>query len=720
MTCNLCEAMCGLLATVEDGSVTALRPDPDDVFSRGHICPKALALRELHDDPDRLRRPLRRKANGGFEEIAWDDALDEAARKLSAVQSAHGRDAVGFYSGNPLAHNHGAALGLQLMAFALGTRNRFDSNSQDSNPKVFACMRMYGDGLSLTVPDVDRTSYVLMLGANPAASNGSVMALGDVRGRLQAIRKRGGRIVLLDPRRTETAAWADEHHFLRPGGDSAFLLALLHVLFSSGRIDPGALGVRARGVEALRAQVSAFAPERVSAAIGVEPDLIRRLARELLDAPAGVVYGRMGPCVSEFGPTASWLLEAVNVVTGNFDREGGMMFPRPAVDIGPVARLVIGNGYGRFRSRVRGLPEMLRALPASTMAEEMETPGRGRIRAFVNVAGNPVLSTPDGPRLARALGGLDYVVAVDHYLNETSRLAHLVLPPVPVFERSHYDLILHSVAVRNVAKFAGPVLPRTPGSLDDYEILRGLAARLLAHRTGPLGRSVRSLFEAAVPASADRTIDLFLRVGAYGDRFIPGREGLSLRKLRQSVHGLDLGPLVPMGRQRVRTADGRVDLAPPELVADLPRVILWIDAQRARSNGNGLVLIGRRHLRSNNSWMHNCDSLTRGPDRTALFINTRDARRLGIAAGARVRVKARTGVVEVAAQPTEDIMEGVVSLPHGFGHAGCDTLRVASKSAPGVNINALTDADRVEPIIGTSILNGVPVEVEALPETGRG
>jgi anaerobic selenocysteine-containing dehydrogenase len=696
-SCNLCEALCGLRVTVEANRVLEIRGDPEDVFSHGHICPKGPALRELHDDPDRLRTPMRRTPNG-WEPIGWDEALREAAERLRAIRTRHGKDAIAFYVGNPTVHSHRAALGAQLLTLALGSRNRFDPNSQDSNPRLFACMQVYGEALSVPVPDVDRTDYLLILGANPAASNGSMMSLGDVRRRIKGIRERGGRIVLVDPRRTETSQWADEHHFIRPGGDAAFLLAMVHVLFAEGRVDERSVDEVASGRHSIAAVAERFSPERVAQAVGMKAEVIRRLAREFASSQRAVVYGRVGTCQNEFGPMANWLLEVLNVVSGHFDREGCAMFAQPAADIAPLGRVLVGNNYARWRSRVRGLPEFLGALPSAVMAEEMETEGEGQVRALVCFAGNPVLSTPNGTRLARALGGLDYVVAIDHYLNETGRYAHLVLPPTHIFESGNYDVLLFGFAVRNVARYSPPILATPTGALDDWQILSELALRLWAGNWSWLARSWRR-WAFALP---ERIVDWLLRFG---------RHRLTLRRLRSEEHGVDLGPLAPARREKVKTDDGRVRLAPEALMGDLPRLDRWIDAREQSSHG--LVLIGRRNLRSNNSWMHNLRSLAKGPDRARLLIHPFDATERKLTSGMRVRVSSRIGEVRATVEVTNEVMRGVVSLPHGFGHVEAkDTLRIAG-ALPGPSANAITDDELVEPVLGTSILNGVPVSVTA-------
>jgi anaerobic selenocysteine-containing dehydrogenase len=706
-TCNLCEAMCGLAITVDQGRITAVRGDDEDPFSRGHICPKGPALAEVYADPDRLRRPLRRTA-GGWQEVSWEEAIAEAASRLGEIKAQHGRDSIGVYIGNPSVHNHGASVMLPGFLKALGTKNRFDANSQDANPKLFACLQMYGDLFAITLPDVDRTDYLLMLGANPAASNGSLMTLGDVRGRLAEVRKRGGRFVLIDPRRSETAAWSDEHHFIRPGGDAAFVLALLHVLFTESLIDEAVVSSQARGLDQLRQIAAPYPPERVAAAVGIEAPTIRRIAREFAAAKAAVAYGRVGTCQNELGSVASWLVEALNVVTGNFDRAGGAMFSSPAVDLGTLGRKIVGGGYARWRSRVRGLPEFAGQLPAAVMIEEMETPGPGQIRAFVSVAGNPVLSTANGGRLSAALAKLDYVVAIDYYLNETARHAHLILPPLHALERSHYDVVFHSLAVRNTAKYSPAVVAPDPGGREDWWILYELGMRLggLRFGLGPVDKLSKLGWRAGLRVTPDRLIDLALRAGRYGDKFNPLSKGLSLKKLERMPHGVDLGPLQPSRADRVHTPDGKVDLAPALLVADVARVEGWLAAP------SELVLIGRRHVRSNNSWMHNCHSLVKGPDRTSLLMHPSDADKRGLADGQPVRVSSRVGSVTTRLERSDAVMPGVVSLPHGFGHAEVkDSMRVAGATL-GPNANLLTDEQRLDPLTGTAALNGVPVTVE--------
>ena len=692
--CNLCEAACGLEVEVDGDRITALRGDPDDPCSRGHVCPKAIGLQQLLEDPDRVRHPLVRDGNG-FRRASWAEALDRAARPLVDIRKRHGADAVALYVGNPVVHAHGSALASQLLTMAIGSKNRFDPNSQDSNPRTFACMQVYGDALTMPVPDLDRTDFLLILGANPLVSNGSMMVAGDIKKRLTAIRERGGSIILVDPRRSETAKLATEHHFIRPGADAALLLAILHVVFANDYVAPPSIARFADRLAELRAAAAPFSPERVAPAVGIAAATIRALAKQLASARRGCVYARVGVCQNEFGPLASWLVEATNIVTGHLGAEGGWMFTTPAADVATLGRVLIGNRWGRWRSRVRGLPEYLGALPSAVMAEEIETPGRGQIKALVVIAGNPVLSTPNGERLGRLLPGLEHIVAIDFYINETTRHAQVLLPPRHVFETGTFDLILHRFGVRNGVRYSPSILTTTDDTRSDWEIATELALRLRAPR---LGRGLARRLAKDLP---DRIVDGLLRIGPYR---------LSLRALRQQPHGIDLGALVP----GVRIPRGRADLAPEVFLADLPRLAAWVDAARNAD----LVMIGRRDLRSNNSWMHNLRALAKGADRATLLVHPDDASRLGLVHGGRARVRSRAGELIAPVVITTDVMPGVVSFPHGFGHQSAQSTLAIAGALAGANANAVTDERFVEPIIGTSILNGVPVSVEPIVPRG--
>jgi len=706
--CNLCEAICGVEIRVEGGRVVSIRGDAADPLSRGHICPKAVALQDLETDPDRLRRPLRRRGDGGWEPVGWDEALDEIAARTRRIQAEHGRDAVGVYLGNPNVHNLGAMLYLRPFVRALGSRNRFSATSVDQLPHHLAAMLMFGHQFLLPVPDVDRTDFLLVLGANPLASNGSMMTAPGMRERLKALRGRGGKLVVVDPRRTETARVADRHLAIEPGTDALFLLALLDVLFAEDLARPGRLEPFTDGLAALREAAAEFPPERVAAATGIAAEEIRTLARELAAAPSAACYGRLGVSTQEFGGLCQWLVNAVNVVTGNLDRPGGAMFPRPAVDV----LSFLGRGHrGRWRSRVRGLPEFASELPSAALAEEIDTPGPGRIRALFTVAGNPVLSTPNGARLERALPGLELMVAIDPYLNETTRHAHLILPTTPPLQRDHYDLVFHALAVRNTARYSTRLFPPEPGLRDDWQVLDGLARRL---DRGSLAARLRRRLVAAL--GPRRQLDLALRAGPHGAGFLPFRRGLTLARLAREPHGVDLGPLEPCLPEKLATPERRIDLAPAPYLADLgrlrARLAATAAAEPAERNGE-LRLIGRRQVQSNNSWMHNVPRLMRGKDRCTLLMHPDDAACRGLASGAQVEIVSRTGRVCAPLEVTDEIKPGVVSLPHGWGHHRPGTRLATAAATPGASLNDVTDEERIDALSGNAAFSGVPVTVAA-------
>jgi anaerobic selenocysteine-containing dehydrogenase len=709
-TCTLCEAACGVAVELEGDRVTAIRGDADDPFSRGYICPKAAALADLHHDPDRLQHPMIR-AGRTWRQASWDEALNLTATALNQIRRDHGPDAIGIYQGNPTAHNFGLMTVGQLVLRKLGTRNLYSASSADQLPHMVAAHLMFGDGLLMPVPDLDRTAFLLCIGANPLVSNGSILTAPNMRRRVRDIRARGGRVVVVDPRRTETADAADQHLFIRPGTDALLLLSLIHVIFEAGLERPGRLGRIIDGVDTLRASVRDFSPEATAGATGVPAAEVRDLARAFATS-TGAAYGRVGICTQAFGATASWLLYALNLVCGRLDEPGGMMFATPAVDVERLARVVgITGGFDRWRSRVRGLPEYGGELPVATLADEIEAPGPGQIRALIVSAGNPVLSTPQGHRLDRLLPTLDFIAAIDPYVNETSRHAHVILPPTSPLERSHYDVALLNFAVRNVAKFSPPVLAPPAGSRHDWEICLELGRRLgtLDASRGPVGRAIGGAAHSLLAwAGPERLLDVALRLGPYG--LGRGVNGLSLRKLRRAPHGIDLGPLESRLPARLRTSTRRIDLAPRRFLDDLVRVRPQMVADRPP-----LVLIGRRHLHSNNSWCHNVGRLVKGKPRCTLLINPSDAAARGIADGDLVAVSSRTGRIEVPAATADGIMAGVVSLPHGWGHDrdGVE-LRIARRIG-GASVNDITDADLIDPVSGNAALSGVAVEIERVP-----
>ena len=705
-TCTLCEAICGIVVDTDGERVTKIRGDAEDPFSRGHICPKAAALQDLHEDPDRLKKSMRRDGERWIE-MDWHEALDLVVRRLREVQSQHGKDAVGVYQGNPSVHSLGAILFGAPFVRALRTKSRFSATSVDQLPQMLAAHAMFGHQLLLPIPDIDRTDHLLIFGANPVVSNGSLMTAPDVARRIDAIRARKGRVVVLDPRRTETAEIADAHHFVRPGKDALVLAAMVRTLFEEGLIRTGSLTPHLLGTADVRAAIEPFSPERVAPATGVAAETIRTLARDFAKAERAVCYGRVGLCTQDFGGLGAWLVNVLNVLTCRLDHEGGAMFTRPAIDI--VGRNLAGRGhFAKWKTRVRGLPEFAGELPSAALAEEIDTPGEGQIRAMVTMAGNPVLSTPNGARLARALAGLDFMVSVDIYINETTRHAHVILPPTTALERDHYDVIFHALAIRNTARFSPAVFPKPEGTRHDWEILTDLTARIRATQGGVSALRARAEAAAIRKLGLRRMVDVALRTGPYGAKFVPGREGLSLKTLLDDPHGVDLGPLAPSIPGALKTRDRRIHLAPSVFLGDVPRLEAALAKEASRPE---LSLIGRRQLRSNNSWMHNSLRLVKGPRRCTLQMSPVDAEARSLSHGERVRVTSRTGMLEVDLEVTNAMMPGVVSLPHGWGHDRPGVqLRVAS-AHPGASLNDLTDEARTDALSGTSDFV-VPVTVE--------
>lgn len=694
-SCPLCEATCGLVVETDGAKVTSIRGDEADPFSKGYLCPKGTALADLHHDPDRLRHPIRRDGDT-WTEMSWDEAFDYTASRLSEIRKRHGKHAIGVYQGNPTAHNLGLLTIGQVALRTLGTRNMYSATSNDQLPHMLAALQMFGNQILMPVPDVDRCDLMICMGANPLASNGSIMTAPDMRARLKAIQERGGRVVVLDPRRTETAERADQHLFVRPGTDAVFLLAFAHELFATG-VNLGRLAPHVRGVEELRAACAAWTPERAAAITGVPAAELRGLARAFSTTKRAALYGRIGVCTQEFGGLAAYLVYAVNALAGHLDEPGGLMFTTPALDPLPLAELLgFDGGFARWHSRVSRRPEFGGELPMSALVEEIVTPGDGQIRALITCAGNPVLSSPGGVQLDAALDQLEFMVSIDPYLNETTRHAHVILPGTHALERSHYDAALNAFAVRNVAKYSPPVFERGADQRHDWEICAALFARMRL----PVGsRFVEKLLPRLGP---EAVLDLALRVGPWGVRH--GRSGLSLAKLKAKPHGVDLGPLSP--RLPKRLGQSHVELAPALYLADLPRL-----ARRWAEPPAGLVMIGRRHLRSNNSWMHNSERLVKGPVRCTLLIHPEDAAARGLTEGAAAEVSTGRGAISLPVEITDTMMKGVVSVPHGWGHSRDRTrLRVAAVHA-GASVNDILDPRITDELSGTSALTGQPVEV---------
>ncbi len=696
--CNLCEAICGIELTIERGEVTGIRGNDADPLSRGYICPKGVSMADVYTDPDRLRRPVKRVGEGvdaEWVEIGWDEALDLVADRLAETIDKHGRNAVGVYLGNPSAHSLGSATHGIAMVKSLRTRNRFSASSVDQIPHQFVAWQLYGHQLLLPVPDIDRTSFFLVVGANPMASNGSLMTVPDFPNRIRDLRSRGGRMVVIDPRRTETAKVATDHHFVRPGTDAVVLLAMLHVLFEDGLTTPPAYADHADRVAEL---VADFTPERAEPVSGVPAAVIRQLTRDFAAADGAAAYGRIGISTHGFGSVCQWAIQLLNLVTGNFDREGGVLFPEPAIDV--VGRRIIGPGhFDVWQSRVRGAKEFAGELPVSTLREEIETPGEGQIRAMLTNAGNPVLSTPDGKRLAEAMAGLDFMVAIDIYVNETTRHADVILPPTSALERDQYDLVFHNLAVRNTARYTPAVFAKGKDQRHDWEIYGALASRLLDRLGSGLPLKARLMAMARMAMSPAVLLTGLL---------LTGRKTTMLQ-LRAHPEGVDLGPLRPTMPERLQTRDKRIDLAPELVAADLDRLRDTL-AAGSPTTPHELLLIGRRHRQDCNSWMHNTARLTRGKPRHHLLMHPDDLAARGITDGARVVITSRVGSVEVEATGIDDMMPGVVSLPHGYGHQVAGTRTAHASTVAGVSINDLTDPERLD-VSGNAALNGVPVTV---------
>ncbi|TLX63767.1 molybdopterin oxidoreductase family protein [Stutzerimonas nosocomialis] len=687
--CHLCEAICGLAIETCGEAILSIKGDALDSFSRGHICPKAVALQDIQNDPDRLRQPMRRDGER-WQAIGWDEAFALVAERLAGIRERHGNNAVAVYQGNPSVHNYGLMTHSNYFLGLLKTRNRYSATSVDQLPHHLTSHLMYGHGLLIPIPDIDHTDFMLILGGNPLASNGSIMTVPDVEKRLKAIQGRGGKLVVVDPRRSETAAIADQHLFVRPGQDAALLFGLLNTLFEEGLTRASPLPVT--GLEAVRDAIAPFSAEAMSSRCGIDAAVIRQLARDFAAADKAVCYGRMGVSTQAFGTLCQWLVQLINLVTGNLDRVGGALCTEPAVDL---VEATSGGHFDRWKSRVSGLPEYGGELPVSALAEEMLTPGEGQVRALVTVAGNPVLSTPNGQRLEQALDGLEFMLSVDFYINETTRHADLILPPTAPLEHDHYDSTFNLLAVRNVTRFNAPVFARPEGALHDWEIFVGLA-RAFAARTG---------VELKPTLPPEQMIDFALRQGPHGER---SERRLSLAVLRDHPHGLDLGPLRPNLEARLKTADRQINAAPAQLLADLPRF-----AEATPAPADQLLLIGRRHVRSNNSWMHNYHRLVKGKPRHQLLMHPQDLSRRGLLDGQRVKVRSRVGEIEVEVLASEDMMPGVVSLPHGWGHGRPGVQLAIARAQPGASANDLTDERQLDALSGNAALNGVPVQVEA-------
>jgi anaerobic selenocysteine-containing dehydrogenase len=683
--CNLCEAICGLEITVNDqNEILTIKGDEKDPFSRGHICPKAVGMKDIYLDKNRLKQPVRR-TNEGWETISWEEAFTEVTAKFKAIQAQHGKDAVGVYQGNPSVHNSGTLLSAPGFLRALGTKNRFSATSADQLPHHFAAWQMFGHPLLLPIPDIDHTDFMLIIGANPLASNGSLMTVPDVANRLKAIQKRGGKFIVIDPRRTETAKIADQHLFIKPATDVFLLLSLVHEITKQIELTDD--------VQRLKDFTQFYSPQTVSKITGIEVEQIKNIANELVNNSKSVVYGRMGVSVQAFGGMCHWLINCINILTGNLDSVGGAMFPQPAFDL--FGRAKKGENYfNRYQSAVRKLPEFDGDLPVSAMAEDILA---GGIKAMLTVCGNPVLSTSNGTQLDTAFDSLEYIVAVDIFINETTQHANIILPPTTGLEVAHYDVVFHNLAVRNTAKYSEPLFEKDNNQRHDWEIFEELKNRM----TLPEGA------EIPAPKNPEEKLELAMKFGLYG------KDGLTLQKLKDNPHGEDLGALRPCINERLLTENQAINLIPEIIIKDLGRVKENAEQLLAETKNSifDLQLIGRRHLRSNNSWMHNAERLIKGRDRCTLMIHPETAAIRGIVNQEKVQIESRVGMVEIAVEITDEIMPNVVSIPHGFGHARKGVKLDVATAHAGVSLNDLTDELLIDELTGNSAFSGVPVRI---------
>lgn len=693
-TCNICEAMCGIEIKHQGKKILSIKGDKNDPLSQGHICPKAVALQDFYTDEDRLRRPIRKTENGEWEEISWEEAIDTVVDKFKEIQTKYGKNSLATYLGNPNAHNLGNMLFNPMLLRALGTKNRYSSSSVDQLPHHVASNYMFGNGLLIPIPDLDRTDFLMIIGGNPMVSNGSMMTAPNFPKRLANLKERGGKMIVIDPRRTETAKKADAHYFIKPETDALFLAAIIHSIVEKNAVKLGEKESMVKGLATIKQVVKDFSPERVAPITGIAAEDIRQIAQEMLAAESAICYSRMGASTQLFGGLCQWLTNVLNILTGNFDKAGGVMFPRPAFDhIMATSKKGKPKSYGKYKSRVSGYPYFNGEFPAAALAEEMETPGEGQIKALFTIAGNPALSNPNGKRLEEAFSKLEFMVSMDIYLNETSRHADIILPGAVGLESSNYDMVFHTMAVRNTAKYSPALFPREDYQRYDWEISKAI---LLKYTDQPDNNM-----------TPENMLDSMLKMGYYG------KQGLSLEELKANPHGVDLGPLQPCIEERLQTDDEQIDLAPDLFVEDVQRLKDRYLSETSEPQDYPFAMIGRRVLRHHNTWTHNADRLMRGRNQCTMLIHPEDAKDLGIQDGKPVKVSSTTGSVTIEAAVSDEIMQGVVSIPQGWGSRKRTGMRTAA-SYGGVSINDLTEDHRVDTLTGNSALNGVGVRIEAI------
>lgn len=706
--CNLCEAMCGLEIEYEGSEILSVKGDPKDPFSKGSICPKGAHIQELHYSPDRLKTPVRKNEHGGWDAISWEEAYDEIGNKINGIRRTYGKDAVGMYIGNPTVHNMGILFFIGELKRILQTQNVFSATSMDQLPHHFMAHYLFGHSLRIPIPDIDHTDYMILIGANPSASNGSIMSAAGVTQRLKAIKNRGGKVITIDPRKTETSRLASEHVFIKPSTDIYFLIGFLQVLIKHDKINPGRLNPFIKGAKTVIDLVRQVEVSQIEKRTGISPDTIERLALEYAAQEKAILYGRMGMSTQEYGGLCNWLLQCINVLSGHFDRKGTSMFTKTAVPLIKDKRFK--KKKGRWQSRVSKVDEFIGELPVSVLAEELLTPGEGQIKALITHAGNPVLSAPNGKRVEEGLEGLDFMVSIDIFINETAAHADIILPPASHLEVPHYDLVFNQFAVSNNAKYSKPLFSISKDQRYDWQIAKALLKRFEKASSKKTPKLLKWL-------SPDQLLNLGLLMGPYGRLSHPKKwfSGLSLSKLKRNPHGISLGALQSRIPEVLLTKSGKIELDHEVFMAPFKKVLEELQKTQSTTGAiNKFLLIGRRHLRSNNSWMHNSPSLMKGRNRCTLLIHPEDAASLKITKGDRVTVKSRTGSIAIEAELSTNIMPGVVSIPHGFGHHRKGIkLGVASANA-GVSLNDITDDKRMDTLTGNASFSGQPVTINRI------
>ena len=690
-TCNLCEAMCGLEITYKEKKVISIVGDKKDPLSKGFICPKSLALKDLYEDPDRLKTPIKRTENG-WQEISWTEAFDEVEIQIKKIQEKYGNNAVATYQGNPNVHNVGSMLYGGPFLKSLKTKQKYSATSADQLPHHIASLKMFGHQMLIPIPDIERTDYLLILGANPGASNGSLLTAPGFPQKIKSIQKRGGKVINIDPRFTETSKISSQHLYINPGKDALFLLSLLHVIFDQGIEEKTHLSNYLKGLEEIKEIVKEYSPKKTALLIGIDSLEIQKIAKDFMNSKTAVCYGRMGVSTQEYGGICQWLINVLNIVTNNMDKVGGAMFTKPAIDLVYMTGIQgkVGN-FDRYRSRVHNLPEYSGELPVATLADEILTEGEGQIKMFICTAGNPVLSAPNGKKMEKALEKLDFMVSIDIYLNETSKYANIILPTTNGLETLHYDLVFHQLAIRNTAKLSEVLFEKDENQKHDWQILNELTERITEKKNS---------------LTPEMMLDNMFQYSPYKEA------NLSVNKLKENPNGIDLGSLQPLLIKRIFTVDKKINVSPKIFIDDLKRLDkeLYKDVKEEETK-YPFALIGRRHLRNNNSWMHNSKLLMKGKNRCTVLMSSKDANNLSITDHQKIKIISNVGSIELPVEISDEMKEGVLSIPHGFGHNRNGTkIKLAEENA-GESINDLTDDNKIDKLTGNANFSGTRVKV---------